>query len=55
MDKHIFYNGRIFTSNPEQPYAEAMVVEAGKIIWIGSNKDIKETAAACTEIGRAHV
>ncbi len=50
MDKHIFYNGRIFTSNPEQPYAEAMVVEAGKIIWIGSNKDIKETAAACTDL-----
>lgn len=35
-DQHrIFHNGRIFTSNPEQPTAEVMVVKNGLIEWIG--------------------
>ncbi|UTR11760.1 amidohydrolase [Evansella sp. LMS18] len=33
--RRIFTNGKIFTSNPEQPYAEAMIVQDGKIEWIG--------------------
>ena len=37
----IYYNGKIFTSNPEQPYAEAMVVREGRIFWIGEQKDLK--------------
>lgn len=34
----IYHNGRIFTSNPEQPNAEAMVVENGRIEWVGDNE-----------------
>ncbi|MFC0470392.1 amidohydrolase [Halalkalibacter kiskunsagensis] len=40
--KKLFYNGFIYTSNPNQPHAEAMIVEAGKIIWIGNQAEIKE-------------
>ena len=40
-DIKTFINGRIFTSNPKQPYASAMVVEEGKITWIGDEKDLK--------------
>ncbi|KHF39431.1 amidohydrolase [Halalkalibacter okhensis] len=34
--KSLFYNGLIYTSNPKQPYAEAMVVEDGMITSIGN-------------------
>lgn len=34
-DRHLFMNGNIFTSDSEQPYADAMTVENGRILWIG--------------------
>ncbi|MBS4534906.1 amidohydrolase [Clostridium sp. D2Q-14] len=40
--KNIFLNGKIFTSNPEKPYANSMVVENGKIIWIGDERDLNK-------------
>lgn len=36
----IFINGKIFTANPQQPYASAMIVRNGKIIWIGEQSDV---------------
>ena len=36
----IFINGKIFTSNPEQPFASAMIVRDGRIIWIGEQSDV---------------
>lgn len=33
--KRLFVNGKIFTSNEEQLYAEAMLVEDGRITWVG--------------------
>lgn len=36
----MYINGRIFTANPYQPYADAMVVEKGKILWIGEGGSI---------------
>ncbi|WP_103104942.1 amidohydrolase [Brevibacillus reuszeri] len=35
----VFFNGQIFTSNPEQPYASAMLVRDGRIAWIGEPKE----------------
>ncbi|MGJ9384383.1 amidohydrolase [Salipaludibacillus sp. CF4.18] len=35
-----FFNGGIFTSNPEQPYANAMAVSQGKIVWIGDQSEL---------------
>ncbi|EKP95259.1 amidohydrolase [Thermaerobacter subterraneus] len=34
-----FYNGRIFTADPDQPEADAMVVANGRILWIGRQTD----------------
>ncbi|ADU51999.1 Amidohydrolase 3 [Thermaerobacter marianensis DSM 12885] len=34
-----FFNGRIFTADPQQPEATAMVVEGGRIRWIGRQED----------------
>lgn len=39
IQKIIFTNGKIFTSNDNQPYAETMIVENGIITWIGQTKD----------------
>lgn len=38
-NKFIFINGKIFTSNPENPYASAMVIHDGRIEWIGEEVD----------------
>lgn len=35
----LFINGKFFTSNDEQLYATAMLVEGHKITWIGETKD----------------
>ena len=37
----VFKNGNIYTVNERQPHAEAIPVKAGKIIFVGSNKDVK--------------
>lgn len=43
MAKQIFFNGLIFTANPEQPYASAMVVNDGRIEWIGDEVEMETT------------
>lgn len=37
----VFEKGNIYTVNERQPHAEAIAVKAGKIIFVGSNKDAK--------------
>ncbi|MEK4029509.1 amidohydrolase [Pseudobacillus sp. FSL P4-0506] len=39
-----FINGKIFTSNSDQPYATAMKVQDGKIIWVGKQEEVALTA-----------
>lgn len=34
--KDLFINGKIFTSDAKYPYADSMIVENGKILWIGT-------------------
>ena len=41
VNKKLFYNGKIFTSNSEQEYADMMIVENGKISWIGREEKYK--------------
>ena len=37
----VFKNGNIYTVNERQPHAEAVAVKGGKIIFVGSNRDVK--------------
>ena len=39
--KTIYHNGKIYTVDEKQPRAEAVVCEAGRIVFVGSNKDAK--------------
>lgn len=41
--KHAFINAKVFTSDKEQPYAEAFIIEDGIISWIGAQADMPET------------
>lgn len=37
LETRIFYNGRVYTLNPSDPMAEAIVVESGEIVYVGDN------------------
>lgn len=41
-EERIFYNAKIFTSNPEKPYASALAVRDGRITWIGEQNDLEK-------------
>jgi len=42
--ERIFYNGKIFTGDPEHPYAEAVMIRGDKIVAVGSSTGIARTA-----------
>lgn len=50
----VFKNGNVYTVNDRQPHAEAIAVKAGKIIFVGSNKDAKAYEADGTRVVDLH-
>lgn len=48
--KKAFTNGRIFTLNEKQPFAEAVVVEGNKIVFVGFGIDMMKHIDGKTEI-----
>jgi predicted amidohydrolase YtcJ len=46
--KKAFINGKIYTVNEAQPYAEAVVTSGNKIIFVGSNEDAKKETDSLT-------
>ena len=45
-----FINGKIYTVNENQPYAQAVVVEGNKIKFVGSTSDSRKFVDASTEV-----
>lgn len=45
----LFINGKIFTFDIDTPYAEAMAVKDGKIVWIGSNEEASSFVSGSVE------
>jgi len=43
-------NGRVWTVNPAQPWAEAVAVKAGKILEVGTSKEIKKLVNRKTKV-----
>ena len=37
----LMLNGKVYTVNPEQSWAEAIAITDGRIIWVGNTKDAK--------------
>jgi predicted amidohydrolase YtcJ len=46
----VFKNGNVYTVNERQPRAEAIAVKGGKIIFVGSNKDVKNYEGKGTRV-----
>lgn len=44
----ILLNGRIYTVNPEQPWAEAVAIRGERIVAVGSNDAVKHAAGVTT-------
>ena len=47
--KKLFVNGKIFTSDRERLYADAMLVDDGRIVWLGERAEL--AGPACEECG----
>lgn len=45
-----YLNGRFYTVNPEQPWAEAVVVRDGEIVMVGTVEDVKSRLGPGTKI-----
>ena len=45
----VLYNARIFTADPQHPYAEAIAISGKKIIAVGKNAEVKKVAGAAAE------
>lgn len=45
-----FINGKIFTSDDNNPYAESMIVENGMIKWVGKTEDIPDDDFDVTDL-----
>lgn len=46
----IFTNGNIYTVNERQPHAEGLAVKSGRIVFVGSNDDVKKYEGAATRV-----
>jgi predicted amidohydrolase YtcJ len=46
----ILHNGRIYTVDPVQPWAEAIFIKGGRFVTIGSDKEILSLAGPATNI-----
>jgi len=45
----IFYNAKVFTAEPEHPYAEAVAVEGDKIVAVGNLPEVAKSVPASAE------
>src|SRR5690606_2442099 len=46
----LLFNGKVYTAEPGQALAQAVAVENGKILKVGSNAEIKALADADTQL-----
>lgn len=47
--ERIFFNAKVFTGNPESPYAEAVAIRGDKIVAVGSLAEVLKTASKNAE------
>jgi len=46
----IYLNGKIYTVNEAQPWAEAVAIKDGKFVAVGSNVDVKKHKTDSTTV-----
>src|ERR1700724_4152361 len=45
-DERVLFNGKIFTGEPEHPYAEAVAIRGDKIVAVGNRGEVSEALAS---------
>jgi predicted amidohydrolase YtcJ len=45
----VFYNAKIFTANPQQPFADAVAIKGKFIVAVGNYDDVKKKVSAAAE------
>ena len=50
VDERVLYNGKIFTGEPEHPYAEAVATRGDKIVAVGNRGEVSKAVARGAEI-----
>ena len=46
----VYTNGKIYTVDEDQPWAEAVAIDDGKFLVVGSNADVKAVTDEDTEV-----
>lgn len=46
----VLVNGKVFTANPQQPYAEAVSIRGGKIIAVGNRREVEASVGSDAEV-----
>jgi len=49
-DERVLYDGKIFTAEPEHPYAEAVAIHGDKIVAIGNRAEVSKAVASGAEM-----
>src|SRR5579863_5647437 len=47
--ERIFYHAKVFTGDPQNPYAEAVAIRGDKIVAVGSLPEVGKSASAAAE------
>ena len=50
FQRNAFINGKIYTVNEKQPFAEAVVTEGNKILFVGTNEEAKQFITTETKV-----
>ncbi|HKU28722.1 MAG TPA: amidohydrolase [Candidatus Sulfotelmatobacter sp.] len=45
-DERVFFNGKIFTADPENPYASAVAIRGGRIVAVGNLREILKSVSS---------
>ena len=46
----VFKNGRVYTVNPDQVWAEAVAIKGDEIVFVGNDEDVEEYIGSSTEV-----
>jgi predicted amidohydrolase YtcJ len=49
-EEQVLYNGKVFTGEPEHPYASAVAIKGNKIVAVGNADDVSKTVTSAAEM-----
>src|SRR5581483_3613048 len=49
-DERVLYNAKVFTGEPEHPYAEAVAIRGDKIVAVGNRGDVSKAVSSGAEM-----